>query len=114
MLNDRCETGNPLVVDAACGAGLSGLSRRSFSEDGSGASANYMAVLPGVLGCSFDRLRTGSPSDVPLKLPAASCRESSKCKEVIPFDCSSLANPVRLRRTMGTALAVAFSKQLLK
>ena len=28
-----------------------------------------------------------------LKLPAASCRESSKCKEVIPFYCSSLANP---------------------
>jgi hypothetical protein len=26
-----------------------------------------------------------------LKLPAASCRESSKCKEVIPFYCSSLA-----------------------
>jgi hypothetical protein len=28
-----------------------------------------------------------------LKLPAASCRESSKCKEDIPFYCSSLANP---------------------
>ena len=27
------ETGNPLVEDTACGAGLSGLSRRSFSED---------------------------------------------------------------------------------
>jgi hypothetical protein len=40
-----CETGNPLVADAACGAGLSGLSRRSFSEDGSGASANNMNVL---------------------------------------------------------------------
>jgi hypothetical protein len=26
-----------------------------------------MAVLPGVLGCSFDRLRTGSPSDVPFR-----------------------------------------------
>ncbi|MDH3558041.1 MAG: hypothetical protein OES18_19560 [Deltaproteobacteria bacterium] len=24
-----------------------------------------MAALPGVLGCSFDRLRTGSPCDVP-------------------------------------------------
>ena len=44
------ETGNPLVADTACGAGLSGLSRRSFSEDGSAASANNMAVLPGVLG----------------------------------------------------------------
>ena len=28
-----------------------------------------------------------------LKLPAASCRESSKCKEVIPFYWFSLANP---------------------
>ena len=35
--------------------------------------------------------------------------ESSKCKEVIPFYCSSLANPVRLRWTMGNALAAAFS-----
>ncbi|MGB7031076.1 MAG: hypothetical protein WBF29_06475 [Syntrophobacteria bacterium] len=26
-----------------------------------------MAVLPGVLGCSFDRLRTGSPCDVPFR-----------------------------------------------
>jgi hypothetical protein len=26
-----------------------------------------MAVLPGVLGCSFDRLRTGSPCDVLFK-----------------------------------------------
>ena len=31
--NDKCETGDPLVVDAACGAGLSGLFRRSFNED---------------------------------------------------------------------------------
>jgi hypothetical protein len=38
------ETGNPLVADAACGAGLSGLSRRSFCEDGSAASANKMAL----------------------------------------------------------------------
>ncbi|MGB6282711.1 MAG: hypothetical protein WBG91_21080 [Syntrophobacteria bacterium] len=26
-----------------------------------------MAVLPDVLGCSFDRLRTGSPCDVPFR-----------------------------------------------
>ena len=39
------ETGNPLVADTACGAGLSGLSRRSFSEDGSAASANNMIIL---------------------------------------------------------------------
>jgi hypothetical protein len=26
-----------------------------------------MIVIPGVLGCSFDRLRTGSPCDVLLK-----------------------------------------------
>ncbi|MDH3557168.1 MAG: hypothetical protein OES18_15090 [Deltaproteobacteria bacterium] len=26
-----------------------------------------MDVLPGVLGCSFDRLRTGSPCDVPFR-----------------------------------------------
>jgi hypothetical protein len=26
-----------------------------------------MAVLPGVLGCSFDRLRTSSPCDVPFR-----------------------------------------------
>ena len=60
----------------------------------------------------------GSSSKEKLKLPAARpvdelrssrCRESSKCKEVIPFYCSSLANPVRLRRTTGNALAVAFS-----
>ena len=57
------------------------------------AATTDMDVLPGVLGCSFDRLRTGSPCDVRLKLPAASCRESSKCKEVLPFYCSSLANP---------------------
>jgi hypothetical protein len=37
-----------------------------------------------------------------LKLP------DSKCKEEILFYCSSLANPVRLRRTTGSALAVAF------
>ena len=49
-----------------------------------------------------------------LKLSAASCRESSKCKEVIPFYCSSLANPVRLRRTTGNALAVAFSERAYK
>jgi hypothetical protein len=41
-----------------------------------------------------------------LKLPAASCRESSKCKVFISFYCSSLANPVRLRRTTGNALAL--------
>ena len=44
----------------------------------------------------------GSSSKEKLKLPAARpvdelrssrCRESSKCKEVIPFYCSSLANP---------------------
>ena len=60
----------------------------------------------------------GSSSKEKLKLPAARpvdelrssrCRESSKCKEVIPFYCSSLANPVRLRRTTGNALAGAFS-----
>jgi hypothetical protein len=46
------ETGNPLVVNAACrryrlrcGAGLSGLSPRSLSEDGSAASANDMVIL---------------------------------------------------------------------
>jgi hypothetical protein len=29
------------------------------------AATTDKAVLPGVLGCSFDRLRTGSPCDVP-------------------------------------------------
>jgi hypothetical protein len=43
--------------------------------------------------------------------PPAAGRESSKCKEGIPFYCSSLANPVRLRRTTGNALAVAFSRE---
>jgi hypothetical protein len=43
--------------------------------------------------------------------PPAADRKSSKCKEVIPFYCSSLANPVRLRRTTGNALAVAFSSK---
>ncbi|MDH3950114.1 MAG: hypothetical protein OEV11_03690 [Deltaproteobacteria bacterium] len=69
-----------------------------------------MAVLQGVLGCRNLRrtiqVRLGSgtlrlPGGTPiftvsrqqLKLPAASCRESSKCKELIPFYCSSLAPP---------------------
>ena len=39
-------------------------------------------------------------------------KRDSKCKEVIPFHCSSLANPVRLRRTTRLALAVAFSKPI--
>jgi hypothetical protein len=43
--------------------------------------------------------------EVPLKRD----RESSKCKVFIPFYCSSLAIPVRLRRTTGNALAGAFS-----
>jgi hypothetical protein len=65
------------------------------SEGGQAHSATY---------CSIVRLG--------LKLPAASCSPpsaDSKCKEVITFYCSSLANPVRLRRTTGNALAVAFS-----
>ncbi|MGB6282022.1 MAG: hypothetical protein WBG91_17550, partial [Syntrophobacteria bacterium] len=36
-----------------------------------------------------------------LKLPAASCRESSKCKVLRPFYCSSLAHPSPLLRTGG-------------
>jgi hypothetical protein len=31
-----------------------------------------MAVLPGVLGCSFGRLRTSSPCDVPFRYASAS------------------------------------------
>ena len=38
---------------------------RRFHE--SPAATEDMTVLPGVLGCSFDRLRTGSPCDVPLR-----------------------------------------------
>ncbi|MGB6378312.1 MAG: hypothetical protein WBG24_16495 [Syntrophobacteria bacterium] len=69
-----------------------------------------MAVLPGVLGCRHLRrtvlVRLGTntlrlPGGTPifvvsrqqLKLPAASCRESSKCKVLRPFYCSSLAHP---------------------
>jgi hypothetical protein len=37
----------------------------------SAASANNMTVLPGVLACSFDRLRTGSPCDVLCKYASA-------------------------------------------
>ena len=33
-----------------------------------------MAVLPGVLGCSFDRLRTGSPCDVLSSTPRTQSR----------------------------------------
>jgi hypothetical protein len=40
--------------------------------------------------------------EAPCSPPAA----DSKCKEMIPFYCSSLANPVRLRRTTGNALAL--------
>jgi hypothetical protein len=36
--NDKCETGNPL-------AGLSGLSRRSFNEGGSAASAKKCEMI---------------------------------------------------------------------
>jgi len=36
------------------------------------AATTDMAVLPGVLGCSFDRLRTGSPCDVPFRYASAS------------------------------------------
>jgi hypothetical protein len=35
------------------------------------AATTDMAVLPGVLGCSFDRLRTGSPCDVPFRYASA-------------------------------------------
>ena len=35
MLSRDHVSGNPLVADTAYDAGLSGLSRRSFSEDGS-------------------------------------------------------------------------------
>jgi hypothetical protein len=84
--SEREETGNPL-------AGLSGLSRRSFSEDGSAASANKYLMMHDSLS-QFNGFRFGGVHTMSrLKLPAASCRESSKCKEVIPFYCSSLANP---------------------
>jgi hypothetical protein len=43
---------------------------------------------------SLKSCRSGRVAAVPLK-------RDSKCKEVIPFYCSSLANPVRLRRTRG-------------
>jgi hypothetical protein len=46
--------------------------------------------------------------------PPAADRESSKCKEVIPFYCSALAIPVRLWRTTGNALAGAFSRSNLQ
>jgi hypothetical protein len=66
------------------------------------ATTKDMVVLPGVLGCRLlrrtvqvclgpDTLRLpgGTPifmvSRQQLKLPAAGCRESSKCKEGIPF-----------------------------
>ncbi|MDH3556586.1 MAG: hypothetical protein OES18_12115 [Deltaproteobacteria bacterium] len=78
------------------------------------------AVLPGVLGCrslrrtvqvrlgtNTLRLPGGTPicmvSQQQLKLPAASCRESSKCKVLRPFYCSSLAHPSPLLRTGGCA-----------
>jgi hypothetical protein len=35
------------------------------------AATTDMAVLPDVLGCSFDRLRTGSPCDVPFRYASA-------------------------------------------
>ena len=40
------------------------------SRPGVTATAD-MTVLPGVLGCSFDRLRTGSPCDVLFKYASA-------------------------------------------
>ena len=43
--------------------------------------------------------------EAPCSPPAA----DSKCKKMISFYCSSLANPVRLRRATGNALVVAFS-----
>jgi hypothetical protein len=59
-----------------------------------------------ILDCYFQlKIPAAKPVD---ELRSSRCRESSKCKEVIPFYCSSLANPVRLRRTTGHALAGAF------
>jgi hypothetical protein len=44
-----------------------------------------------------------------IEAPCSPPLADSKCKEVIPFYCSSLAIPVRLWRTTGSALAGAFS-----
>jgi hypothetical protein len=49
---------------------------RIFHESAYGGPRIW-AVLPGVLGCSFDRLRTGSPCDVPFRYaskPIPRCR----------------------------------------
>jgi len=88
------------------------------------AATTNMGVLPGVLGCRSLRrtgqVRLGIPrygcqargasacaargtpilvvSRQQLKIPAACCRESSKCKVFIPFYCSSLANPRPARK----------------
>ena len=58
----------------------------NLSTGGMGIKTNYPLNLKERLAVAFQLPRS-------LKLPAASCRESSKCKEGIPCYCSSLANP---------------------
>ena len=75
---------------------------------------NANAILPSMVFWSIGGTEIPNPkhqitnkSQIPiLKLPASSCRESSKCKVFIPFYCSSLANPAP---AAGNALAGAFS-----
>jgi len=61
---------------------------RRFHE--SPAATTDMAVLPGVLGCSFDRLRTSSSCDVPF----------GYASEPTPCGCQ-VARPPRLARMAG-------------
>ena len=57
-------------IGCRVGGGFSIKLARIFQE--SSAATTNMTVLPGVLGCSFGRLRTSSPCDVLFKYASAS------------------------------------------
>ena len=61
-----------------------------------------MAVLPGVLECSFDRLRTGSPCDVPFRYASE------------PAPCGCPARGASACAARGTPIFVVSRQQFMK
>ncbi|MDH3558731.1 MAG: hypothetical protein OES18_23055 [Deltaproteobacteria bacterium] len=61
-----------------------------------------MAVLPGVLGCSFDRLRTGGPCDVPFRYASE------------PTPCGCPARGASACAARGTPIFVVSRQQCIK
>ncbi|MDH3800986.1 MAG: hypothetical protein OEU80_02735 [Deltaproteobacteria bacterium] len=62
-----------------------------------------MAVLPGVLGCSFDRLRTGGPCDVPFRY--ASEPTPCGCQVARPSSSRSLRSAQSRKRVPSFAVS---------